>query len=81
MTTLELIRTTLGWCTLINMGLLMWWSFFMMFKGDWVHKMHNRFLEIERARFNEIHYGGIALFKIAIFMFNLVPWIALHIVA
>ena len=78
--TIELIRTTLGWCALINLGLLMWWSFFMMFAGDWVYKMHSRFITVERERFNAIHYGGIAFLKIVIFMFNFVPWIALHIV-
>ncbi len=81
MMTLELIRTSLGWCTLINMGLLMWWSLFIMFGGNWVYKMHSRFIQVERERFNAIHYSGIAFLKIAIFFFNLVPWIALHIVS
>ena len=78
--TLELIRAMLGWCATMNMGILMFWALFMLGAGDWVYRFHSRFFKIERARFDAIHYGGMALFKIAIFMLNVVPYLALRIV-
>jgi hypothetical protein len=32
-------------------------------------------------RFDALHYQGMAIYKIAILLFNFVPWIAMHIVA
>ena len=78
--TLELIRSTLGWCAIINMGILLWWVFFICFAGDWVHRVHSKFFKLNREQFNGIHYAGIAFFKIAIFMLNVVPYFALHLV-
>ena len=37
-------------------------------------------IPISIEQFNGTHYAGVALFKIAIFFFNIVPYIALRIV-
>ena len=44
--TVELTREFLGWCVLINVGLLLYWSFFIMFARNWVYRMHSRFLPV-----------------------------------
>lgn len=76
----ELIREVLGWCALINMGLLLWWLLFITLAHDWVYHFHGRWLKLSPERFDAIHYQGMALFKIGIFLFNIAPWLALHIV-
>ena len=78
--TLETIREMLGWCTVINMGLLLWWFLMIAVARDWIYRFHTRWFPVTVDQFNAIHYGGIAILKIAIFFFNLVPYIALHIV-
>lgn len=78
--TLEEIRATLAWCSVINIGLLLWWFVFIAFAHDWVYKMHSRWFNIPVEKFDVIHYAGIAFFKISIFLFNLVPYFALRIV-
>ncbi len=78
--TLEEIRATLAWCSVINIGLLLWWFVFIAFAHDWVYKMHSRWFNIPVEKFDSIHYAGIAFFKISIFLFNLVPYFALRIV-
>ncbi len=77
---LEQLRTLLGWNIVIHMGVLMWWAAFIVLAGDWVYRMHNRWLPISREHFNTVHYAGIACYKIAIFVLFLVPWITLYIV-
>ena len=71
--TLELTREVLGWCAIINIGILLWWSMFIMFAGDFVFRMHRKFFEITREQFNGIHYAGIMCFKLAVFGLNVVP--------
>jgi len=78
--TVEGLRCVLGWCSVINMGLLLWWFLFFAFARDWVYKMHSRWFKISKESFEVIHYGGIAFFKICILVFNVVPYIALRIV-
>lgn len=78
--TLELMRAALGWCGVINIGLLTWWVLFIMCAGDFVYRMHSKFFPLTREQFNGIHYSGIVIFKLAIFMLNIVPYLALRIV-
>jgi len=41
--TMELLRGTLAWSAVLNMGILLWWFLFITFADDWVYKMHSRF--------------------------------------
>ncbi len=76
---INLIRDTLFWCAVINIGLLIWWFLFFMLAHDWVYRMHSRWFSLSVERFDTVHYAGMALFKIGIFLFNIVPVIALSI--
>ena len=77
----EMIRSFLGWCTLINWAILLWWWLFLVLARGWVYRVHSKWFNIPEERFDEIHYKGIAMFKIAVILFNLVPYLALRIVA
>ena len=74
------IRSMLAWCTVINMGLLMVWFLVFFLAHDWIYRVHSRWYQVPQDRFDAIHYAGIALFKILILMFNLVPYLALRII-
>jgi hypothetical protein len=78
--TLELIRAALGWCAVINIGILLWWSLFIMFAGDFVFRMHSKLFKMNREQFFAIHYAGILWFKLVVFVLNVVPYLALRIV-
>ena len=78
--TIDAIRQVFGWCFVINMGLLLWWFLVIMLAHDWVYRMHSKWFKMSVEKFDAIHYAGIAFFKILIFAFNLVPYIALSIV-
>ncbi len=78
--TIELVRSMLGWCTLLNVGLLMWWFLFFWLAHDWVYRFHSRIFKLPVETFDAIHYAGMAFFKIGIFLLNLVPYLALLII-
>lgn len=77
---IELIKDFLLWCAVINMGLLLWWFLFFAFAHDWMYRLHSKWFNLSPDKFDSIHYAGMALFKIGIFLFNLVPYFALSIV-
>lgn len=78
---IELIRWVLGWSTLINYGFLLLWFGFFVLAHDWLHRLHGRWFPMPVEHFNAIHYGGMAIYKIGIFLFNLVPYLALCLTA
>ena len=78
--TIELLRDTLAWCAVINIGLLLWWYLFITFAHDWTYRWHTKWFKMSIDTFDAVHYGGMGLFKIGIFLFNLAPYLALRIV-
>jgi hypothetical protein len=79
--TIEIIRAALGWCTLINWGLLLWWFLFLILAHDWTYRVHSKWFKLSVDQFDAIHYAGMALFKVGIILFNLVPYLTLRIVS
>lgn len=77
---MDTLREVLGWCCVINMAMLVIWLVGILTARDAIHRLHGRWFRLSDAQFDTIHYAGMAFYKIAIFLFNLVPWIALHIV-
>ena len=78
--TLELTRDFLGWCTLINIGIMILWALMFFGARGWIYRFHSRMFPMSEERFNSIHYGAMAYYKLTIFVFNLVPYLALRIV-
>ncbi len=78
--TLEIIRDMLGWCIVINWIVLAWWLLFFIMAHDWMYRIHSKWFKISVETFDAIHYSGLAIFKTAILVFNLVPYLALRIV-
>ena len=79
--TMAQIMAMLGWCTLINFALLMWWFLFAVVAHDWTYRVHTKWFKISPEQFNAIHYGGMGIFKLIVIVFNLVPYLALRIIA
>lgn len=77
---IELARDVLLWCAAINYGALLWWFLFFNFAHDWMHRLHGRWFRLSAEQSDAIHYAGMAIYKIGILLFNLVPYVALRIV-
>ncbi len=75
------VRTFFMWCTILNGGLLTLSGLICTFAGDWVYPIHSKWFPISRDAFNIAIYSFIGLFKILFLMFNLIPYIALVIMA
>ena len=75
--TLELLRNLLLWSAGINYLILTWWFLVFTFSHDWVYRLHGRWFALSEEHFDAIHYAGMAFYKIAVLMFNLVPGLIL----
>ena len=77
---IEIARDFFLWCAVINYALLLLWFLFFSFARDWMHRFHGRWFRIPADQFDVIHYTAMAIYKLGIIVFNLVPYVALHIV-
>jgi hypothetical protein len=68
------------WCTILNVALLVLSSLICVCAGDWVYRIHSKWFSISRETFNVVIYSFIALYKILVIVFILIPYIALLIV-
>ena len=78
--TVEWLSQVLGWCTLINLILLLLWFGIFALAHDWMYRLHTIWFTLSTERFDAIHYAGMALFKLLVMIFNLAPYLALRIV-
>jgi len=78
---LAILQTFLGWCTVIHMGLLLFSSLLLMVAKDWAYGIHSKLFSISRESFNTMIYGFLGVYKLLIFVFCLVPYIALLIMS
>jgi hypothetical protein len=77
--TIEVTRTFLLWCTVINYGVLLVWFLVFVCAHDCIQRIHTRWFSLSREQFDGLHYAGMSMFKIGIILFNLVPLVVLSI--
>ena len=76
--TKENLQTFLGWCTVINLGILLYWIIALVFARDWVFWVHTLAVEISKESFAEINYAMMGYFKLAVILFNVTPYLVLR---
>ena len=77
----RLLSDFLLWCTIINYAVLLLWFAVFALARDWMFRLHGRWFHLSVPQFEALHYGGMAVYKIGILLLNLVPYVALQIVA
>ena len=68
------------WCTIINGGILTFWTLSCMFIPDLVYRTQQWFFPLPRETFDVVLYSFLGLFKVFFLVFNAVPYVALLIV-
>jgi hypothetical protein len=77
---IEDLRHVLGWCTLINYAVLLFWFGVFGLAHDWLHRLHGRWFSLSEEKFDAVHYALMGVFKLGILLFNLVPYLSMRIV-
>lgn len=75
------LRVFLLWSLGLNYALLLFWAGMFLLARDWMYRLHGRWFTLSEETFDAIHYGGMGLYKIGIFLFNLMPLLALCFMA
>lgn len=78
---IEMLRGFLLWCAIINYGILLIWFLLFAKAHDFVYNLHGKWFRLSKERFDALNYGGMAIYKIGVLLFNVVPSIALLIIS
>lgn len=77
MTSLETLTAVLGWSTVINSSMLMIVAVLLMFARSTIITIHIRMSGLNETDLLRAYFQYLSQHKIAIIVFNLVPYIAL----
>jgi hypothetical protein len=75
----HLVSDWLLLCTLFNYAVLLAWFVAFSAAHEWMFKLHARWFQLPVERFDALHYGAMALYKVGILLLNLVPYVALRL--
>ncbi len=77
---LDQLHDFLLWNLIINYTVLLLWFGVLTFAHDWVYRLHTRWFQLTPQTFDVLHYGGMAIYKIGVLLFNLAPLLALCLI-
>jgi len=79
--TTETLLAFFGWCSVINLGILIFSSVMLMACRSWVTSIHSKMFGIEEKELGSLYFRYLAYYKVAVIAFNLAPYFALRIIS
>lgn len=78
---IEILKECFGWMTLINLGFYLWTVIMCVVCKGLMSRIAVKMFGVGEATGKAIIYGYVGLYKLLFIVFNLVPWLALTIIA
>ena len=78
---IEKMRSFLGWCTVINFALYFVGVIQHLLIGEWASEVHADMFQIDAVSVRQAYFLYLVYYKLAIVVFNLVPYVALRIMS
>ena len=75
------ITTFLGWCSIINIGLLAYSTVMLTIFREPVKRIHSKLSGVEQESLEAIYFNFLGNYKLAILVLNVVPYCALKIMS
>ncbi|MBW2493854.1 MAG: hypothetical protein JRE43_03805 [Deltaproteobacteria bacterium] len=80
MESMQAIREVMAWITALNLGILLFSTAVLAVAGAPIKRLHARMFDLSEGDLSRAYFQYLAQYKIAFLVFNLVPYLALHIV-
>jgi len=79
MVTQQLLIDFFGWSTVINLIILLLSTLAISFFRETIIKIHSELFNLNKEDLGRAYFNYIAIYKILIIVFNLVPYLALKL--
>ena len=80
MLSIEQLTAFFGWCSVINVGLLLFSTLMIIVFKDPISAIHSRLLGQDKEKLQGLYMHYLAYYKIAIIMFNITPYFAFKLI-
>ena len=80
MDSMQTVREILGWCTVLNIGVLIFSALALMLVGSPIKQLHSKMFGVSEDDLSRAYFRYLSQYKIVILTFNLAPYLALQIV-
>ena len=79
--TIDSLTSFLGWCSVINIAILVFSTLMMIVMRDFSVKIHSRLFHVDVEALPSLYLQYLGNYKIAVIILNIVPYIVLRIMA
>jgi len=78
--TMEQLSAFLGWMTVLNIAWLSLAWLFVWLRRPWITALVRHFIPLEEAEVERSYFRWLICYELGIYLFNLMPWLALQII-
>ncbi len=78
---LEVLTAIFGWCAVINIALLLFSSLWVTVFREFTKRLHSTLMQVDASELNTYYFQYLGNYKLLILVFNIVPYIALRLIA
>lgn len=71
------LREFFGWCTVVNFGLILFYTIVILIAGKKMAILHGRMFRMPEADFTRLYVKYLSTYKVLALAFNFAPWLAL----
>jgi hypothetical protein len=68
------------WCIVFDFCFLLTWFLMLMCARNWIYRLHSRWFTMSKEQFDGLHYAGMAIFKLATWIFFIIPYLSIKLV-
>ncbi|MGB0668688.1 MAG: DUF6868 family protein [Porticoccaceae bacterium] len=77
---IEQLTAFFGWCTVINIGLLLFSTLMVSLVRDFAINTHSKIFNLDPETLPAMYFDYLGRLKLLMIVFNLVPYLALRII-
>ncbi len=77
--TLAQLRDFFMWCAILNIALMAVSFVIIALARDWIYRFHGRWFPMPKDTFHVVLYSFLGVYKLLIWVFNIIPFLALAI--
>jgi hypothetical protein len=78
---MDTLREAILYCTIVNLGFLTVWGLLCVLPHEWMYRWVGRVSGLSAERLDALNYAGMMLYKVAILLLNVAPYLALRMLA
>ena len=79
--TVAQLTAFLGWSSIINIGILLISTLFVVWRRDFAVKIHSSMFDLDPQAVPKMYFDYLGRYKLLLLVFNIVPYLALRIIA